>query len=246
MTRLLARLRKRDEGFTLAEVLVTTMLMTVVFSIAMTALVATQRVASESISSTKDAGDLRVAFGALNKTVRAASKLDTTTSAFLPQQVEDAAGSLVANKVQGKVPVISGLSTWFYANTGKDGRPQLIRYYLSGTSLIEEQVSPAEAVPPFTFDGTPRRRTLARNVVVPEDGGTPVFTYYSQGGTVLNPAAVSAHIGDAVLVGIGDVGISLTLRDPLRISKRPTTFVQRVRVINADVPQSNATPPATP
>lgn len=225
----LRRHRRDDQGFTLAEMLVTTMLLVLVFAMATTALVATQRISAENAGRANEAADQRVAFQTLSKTVRAAGALTTTGTAFLPS----------TPLVGTAVPVVSGSEVWFYSYIGVQATPKpvLLRYYVQSGQLIEATRQPdaASVAPNYTYNTTtPKTRVLARNVVTPTFA-KPLFTYYDVNGAEIKAGTVTASIGDTRVGAVHDVGVTLQLADPARPvkPKRSTTFTTKIRIINA-------------
>lgn len=236
-----------ESGYTLVETMVVIALLTVVMGFVTETIITVQRAFSRSTSRLVDTGELRTAFDTLTKTMRTATRLDTTSAAFLPAQVT-VSGSPVNNVIRGRQVVENGVECWFYANLENNPAPQLAHYFLDGSQQLIEEFTSADAfsvAPNWTYTGVPyRRRVVARRVVVPTAGGTPIFTYLSQGGVTLNVAGdVNAGIPDSSLSGIGDVLIRLAVRSGPTARSVDTTLVNRVRLVNADVPANSSSTP---
>jgi type II secretory pathway pseudopilin PulG len=215
-----------EGGYTLVETMVVVVLLTVVMGFVTETIISTQRAFTRSSIRLTDTGELRVAFDTMTKTIRTATRLDSTSPAFLPGRE-------------------NGVECWFYANLESNPAPQLAHYYLDGTRQLIEELTHADVGsvgPNWTYTGAPyRHRVIAREVVVPPATGTPIFTYFDQSGTVLNIAGdVNADIADANLSGIGDVLIRLSVSSGPAPLATTTTLVNRVRLVNADVPANTA------
>lgn len=235
------------DGYTLVETLVVIVLLTVVMGFVTETIIAVQRAFSASSTRLADTGELRTAFDTLTKTMRTATPLDTTSAAFLPAQVT-VGGSPVNNVIRGRQVVENGVECWFYANLESNPAPQLAHYYVDASRQLIEQFTLADAAsvaPNWTYTGAPyRSRAVARQVVVPTGSGTPIFTYLTQGGVALNVTGnVNAGIPDASLTGIGDVLIRLSVRSGPTARSVNTTLVNRVRLVNADVPANTSSTP---
>lgn len=237
--------RAEDSGYTLVETMVVVLLLTVVMAFVTDTIIQSQRAFTRSSTRLTDTGELRVALDTMSKTIRTATRLDTTSTAFLPAQVT-VGGSTVNNVVRGRQVVENGVECWFYANLENNPAPQLAHYYLDGNRQLIEELTRADSssvAPDWTYTGAQyRRRVVARQVVVPTGSGTPIFTYFSQSGASLNVAGnVNTGIADASLSGVGDVQVRLSVRSGAARLATTTTLVNRVRLVNADVP-ANTTP----
>lgn len=233
-----------EGGYTLVETMVVIVLLTVVMGFVTETIISTQRAYTRSSIRLTDTGELRGAFDTMTKTIRTATRLNSTSPAFLPAQVL-VGGVPVNNMVRGRQVVENGVECWFYANLESNPAPQLAHYYLDANRQLIEELTRAHVGsvgPNWTYAGAPyRRRVIAREVVVPPATGTPIFTYFDQDGTALNTAGdVNAGIGDANLGGIGDVLIRLSVSSGPASLSTTTTLVNRVRLVNADVPANTA------
>ncbi len=231
----------RDQaGYTLIETMVVIVLLTIVMGFVTETIIQTQRAYTRSSIRLTDTGDLRVALDTMTKTIRTAIRLSSATTAFLPAQVM-VNGAPANNVIRGRQVVENGVECWFYANLESNPAPQLAHYYVDANRQLIEELTHADAGsvgPNWTYTGAPyRHRVIAHNVVVPTASGTPIFTYYDQGGTVLNVAGnVTAPVPDASLGGIGDVQIRLSVSSGPASVSTITTLVNRVRLVNADLP----------
>lgn len=233
-----------EGGYTLVETMVVIGLLTVVMTFVTETIIQTQRAYTRSSIRLTDTGELRVAFDTMTKTIRTATRLDSTSPAFLPARVL-VAGAPVNNVVRGRQVVENGVECWFYANLESNPAPQLAHYYLDANRQLIEELTRADAAsvgPNWTYTGAPYRyRVIAREVVVPSAIGTPIFTYFDQSGAALNIAGnVNTGIADASLGGIGDVLIRLSVSSGPASLTTTTTLVNRVRLVNADVPANTA------
>lgn len=218
-----------DAGTSLAEVLVSMVLLGVIGTITSTALVSGQRASTGTTTRVQATGDVRVAHAAATKALRTATTATVSpTAPFVSSSALTAAGSR---------------SVTFYAHDRAATGPTRTTYEaLSDGRLVETRVA-ATVVPAsgtdaayFTWTAPPRARVLLRDVAA----GT-VLRYYDvttacPAGCELVPSGTPATLTAAQLVLVDAVEISLSVD---RLSSGRT---QRVTVTNRIGVRRNLSP----
>lgn len=227
MTRRLRRGRlewRRDDGFTLTEMIVVMFVLGIVLAGVQTTLITTQRTVGENVVRVDQTQQGRLAMESMTKNLR---------TAVLPSQLSGTcSGCNLAAFIQGTATAV-----YFYANINNDANvigPSRVSYVVNSSGDLVETVQAPNAHAPGDYNyqyctpgpGCPvNTRVLARGVRTTK----PIFTYYDYGGTQLGSGTLSAS--DLALVDSIDVVLSVktsTSRVPA------TTFTQRVTLPNAD------------
>ena len=208
---------RREEGFTLVELLVTISILALVMGAVTTAVVATQRTVRETDQRYTDLGEARVAMNATSRNVRTAIRLNPGDPAFIdagPEHLE------------------------FYANVDVGaGDPKRVRLDVQGDDLLETvedgtvgSGAGANPVRTWTGDGAPRTRTIARNLTNPTDG-EPLFEYFAQGAST--PFATPGDQLPAADQGdVRQVRIELRVDSDAVPDVAETVLANRVRIPN--------------
>jgi prepilin-type N-terminal cleavage/methylation domain-containing protein len=202
-----------EEGFTLTELLIAMSLSVLVMVAGYTLLEFTSRSANLVGAQAMAEDESRLALEQMGRTLRQAEEIgttDTNRSAWITWSARDLA---------------------FYSDYDRDDVPELVRFYVSGSRLLETVAQPT-VVPPvaitsFGAAGTPR--VIARALDPSWTG--PVFTYYAQS------LASSASVAATSAASISSVDIRLvdgaTLGNVIKYVD--STARIRVRSVNSTV-----------
>jgi len=190
MSRFRSLLSPGDEGFTLAELMVTIMLLGTLTSITLAAAMQTSRTVVQESTRLDSLAIATVGMNDLTKTVRAGTEIQVVSAPNLPAFV-----------------AVGPESMTLYVNLGPV--PSKVTYTIDGNrELIEETTSADPSSGPYwTFSGTPTTITVARKI--PAGTAAPLFTYYDGKGDVVAP---TGSTDPTVLATIESVGISLTVQ----------------------------------
>ncbi|KAF0208474.1 MAG: hypothetical protein FD171_957 [Actinobacteria bacterium] len=168
---------RRDEGTTLTELLVVTMLMGMVLSLVFMMMGAVTKMADGMEARTVATDDGRHAMDRMTRELRQA------------MEVSDGAGVFT---------VMGTRQCTFYADVNQDGRPERISYRVSTNNLIRSVTDPTNAVPPYTFSTTPSTEVVMSTVDPTWTGA--LFAYYNNADP---PALVaSPNYGDVSAVSV--------------------------------------------
>lgn len=229
--------RRRDHGFTLAEVTITIVILGVVLAAVQTTLIMTQRTLSDQSVRIDQTQQGKVAIESVTKVLR---------TAVLPSQLNASCSGCadLAAFIKG-----TPTSVQFYANINNDKNiigPSRVSYTVNPQrQLIETVQAPnPHAATDYNYQYcTPgpgcqvTSRVLARNMV----SGQAVFTYYDKNGVSLGTDPLDSN--ELKMVDSIDVVISTRQSTSSRVPA--TTFTSRVSLPNADSiaqPTASATP----
>lgn len=176
---------RRDEGTTLTELLVVTMLMGMVLSLVFMMMGAVTKMADGMEARSVATDDGRMAMDRMTRELRQA------------MEVSDGAGVFT---------VMAARQCTFYADVNQDGRPERISYRVSSNNLIRTMTSATNSVPPYTFSTTPSTEVVMSTV--DPLWTAALFTYYDNAdppAVVASPnyadvSAVSLRLVNAVTV----------------------------------------------
>jgi len=190
VSRVQSRLYGEDAGFTLAELLVTMMLLGLFTSITLATVLQTSRAVTQESTRLDSLGIATVAMNDLTKTIRAAAEIQVAGTANLPA-----------------FAAVGPESMTLYANLGPV--PSKIAYTIDGSRELIKQRTEADpsSRPYWTFPTTATTTTVARKI--PSATTPPLFTYYDGDGNVVAP---TGSTDPAVLLTIESVSISLTVQ----------------------------------
>jgi prepilin-type N-terminal cleavage/methylation domain-containing protein len=192
------RLRRRvrsEEGFTLIEMLVASVIGVIVLFSMLTLLDASQKASGRVVARVDGTQRGRVAMEQVTQRLRSQICL----GAAVPLIIGDASSPTDANSVT------------FYSDlgNGSDFLPEKRRIYVSGTDLRERIIAGTGLPPNTTFTNTPRDRILMQQIkpVVQGAGNLPYFRYYKfdaatppQPTVELKPPLVAADANQIVQV----------------------------------------------
>jgi type II secretory pathway pseudopilin PulG len=226
----------REEGMTLPEMAVVTLLLGMVMAFVLGAVAAFERSATGGIRRLENLDEARVLMAVITKDIRTAAKLDSATPPFLLSADPD-------------VTLADDNEVTFYANLNLTTPcPKRIHLYVNARrELIEEVTQPdAGGVPPdCTYtQNAPTTRLVGQYVANDlADPAEAIFTYYYEEAdgtlTAFPPEATPLSASDALLVEA--VGIRLKIRKSTALPVADTTLVNRVRLPNVFY-----NPPPTP
>jgi Tfp pilus assembly protein FimT len=230
-----ARELRADDGFTLAELLVTVALTTLVAGFTFTLLIQGVRSTGSTSVRQDNAGQGRVAIEAISRNLR------TAIAPALYRDMSCSAGCAATTALTAA----DGGSVTFYANLGGVAAPpSRITYAATGTTLMETvQAATVGANSTYSFC-TPsatcavRTRTLVRGIV-PPTAAQPLFTYYRDG---VSPTALtlSAPATAAELTAVDSVDVLLKVRTSTKWGTPATTVAMRIALPNADYGRAEA------
>jgi prepilin-type N-terminal cleavage/methylation domain-containing protein len=204
---------RRDDGFTLAELLVVMMLMGIVGSMALFFVTTSADAIVKDQSRLDSLNIATVGMNQLSKAIRAGTEIEQAGTVNLP--VFSAVGSE---------------SMTFYSFTGTV--PSQVAYEINaGRELIQRSV-PADPAsgPTWEFTGTPSTRIVARQIPVPAPGDPPLFAYHDGTG-----ALMTLPVGPAGLSQIERVTITLTVQTDLNQDVPPAVLVNQVGLPNVGI-----------
>ncbi|MGE0817453.1 MAG: type II secretion system protein J [Candidatus Nanopelagicales bacterium] len=192
---LLARLRavRGDHGLTLAELMVTMVLMGIVGTIMINAVIQVTRTVTKAQASADSLDVARVGMARLTKNVRSGMAIQRSGLDDLPA-----------------LAAISPTQLTVYASLGPV--PTKITYSINANRELVEKwyVGNAASNPYWTFSNTARTTVVARKI----PAGAVLFTYYDANG---NPIANQTSTNEDDLIQIRSVKIALTVDvDPAR------------------------------
>lgn len=225
MSAVLRRVRAgADDGVTLAELLVTMMILSVVMAALAMLFVGSMRTTAATQGRLDETGDARIAVSAMGRSLR---------TAILPSQLYDASSTATAAFISADPRAIS-----FYANIDNVNNtvgPTRVRYWVdaSGSLWESKQVPNARAAGDTTFVyctpgpgcTTVKQKVLARGV--PTTG--TIFTYYDELGAQMTGSTLTV----AQMERVDAIDIAVTVQRP----KTPgggSTYNLRVALPNHD------------
>lgn len=179
-------LMHNEEGTTLTELMVVTMLMGMVLSLVWMMMGAVTKMADGMQARTIATDDGRQAMDRMTRELREA------------MEVSEGAGVFT---------VMSARQCTFYADITHDGIPERITYRVTGSSLIRSELAATNGAPPYTFSTTPTTEIVMSTVDSTWAGA--LFTYYDNAdppSVVTSPnfgnvSAVALNLVNSVSVG---------------------------------------------
>lgn len=180
------RVMRDEDGTTITELLVVTLLMGMVLSLVWMMMGAVTKMADGMQARTIATDDGRQAIDRMSRELREA------------MEVSEGAGVFT---------VMSARQCTFYADINHDGIPERVTYRVTGSSLIRSELAATNGAPPYTFSTTPTTEIVMSTVDAAWAGA--LFTYYNSADpptTVVSPnyrdvSAVSLKLVNAVSVG---------------------------------------------
>jgi prepilin-type N-terminal cleavage/methylation domain-containing protein len=211
MRRQLSRMARRDEGFTLVELMIT------VF-----------------IAGIMGAAILGVFMSSLHVFASEGNRMTSQDGARLGAQqmaryLRGAASSMTNQTTTSDAVVVANpQEVVFYCDVTGDGKTEKVRFYLSGTNLRMQTANPNMATNPPSYPSYQTDSIIAQGVV---NGSTAVFTYYNYDDTnkALVAATLSSPPTSAQLVNIVSVGIDLNVNEQPKLATsgaRLSTVIQ--------------------
>ncbi|MDQ1620420.1 MAG: hypothetical protein QOE19_2989 [Actinomycetota bacterium] len=217
----LRRLRRltagRDAGFTLTELMVTMVLLSLVMSMSLLAVRSLNKQILNTNTRVDSTNIASVGMNNISKAVRAASEIQVNNGANLPAFVS-----------------IGSEAVTFYSNLGAG--PVRVAYSINANrELVESRTlgvyvaTPAAGNPYWTFAGATSNRLVARKI--PAGLATPIFTYYDGADATVPVPSTSA----AVLSTVETVKITLTVQALSTTKAAPVTLVNRIALPNLGI-----------
>jgi prepilin-type N-terminal cleavage/methylation domain-containing protein len=249
---MLARIRRaleqRDAGMTLTEMLVVMLIMGIVVAATVSLTITMSRTTGQTIARQDQVDAARVGVERLNKTVRTAVR---------PGQLSAECTEACAEVNAFLQATTTGMQ--FYANLDNPGNavgPSRITYSV-GTSGADKGVLIEKVQRPESNTGTPtycpaespgastacKSKLAVRRLTSGVQTAAPLFRYYDVKGDPLVPSAsgLSADKLEQVLA----VEVTLTVQSSSPTAPRPTTYIQRITLPNAQAAvqaEEDATP----
>jgi type II secretory pathway pseudopilin PulG len=204
-----------DHGFTLVEMVVTSLLAALVFGVVGSIAVITQKVSRVNIQRNDDTAQARIMADEVTKLLRMADG---------PHSLASAIATARPNEVL------------FYArvNTAINGdveAPRKVRVWLDTSTtpaIIKQEITNPDtgSAPAYTYTGSPSRpRVLARNVV--NDGSRPLFAYQDVSGVTL-----TSPVSSSQLQRIAAVTLNVQVRGPAGQGAAPAVIDNIVQLLN--------------
>lgn len=156
-----------DDGFTLVELLVTTLLVGIVTLVLFSTSDALTRIAATTQSRSETLGDSRTALERIARDLRAANPIDAITTGATSQYD-------------------SAISFNVYCKTGTSGcssNLRAVKYSLAANVLSATSASGTTAL--VQANGSPTLATTLRRGAVVNPSTSPVFTYFRRDGTAI-------------------------------------------------------------
>lgn len=237
--RITRALERREAGITLTEMLVVMLIMGIVIAATVSLTISVSRTTGQTIARQDQVDAARVGVERLSKTVRTAVRPGQLSSDCTAACADLDAFSLA-----------SPLGMQFYANLDNPKNafgPSRISYAIptSGPNagvLVEKVQRPDSKIPTGagfvycnaeapTASAACRGRLTVRRVATGVQTGTAVFTYFDVDGNVLTapPTGLTA----ANLAKVIAVEVTLTVQSDSPTAPRPTTYIQRITLPNA-------------
>jgi prepilin-type N-terminal cleavage/methylation domain-containing protein len=229
MTRLsLSRHRRNDAGFTLAELLVSMLVLGILLTAVSGLFFANLKSTQTTSVRLKQTNQARTAMESISRILR---------TAVLPSSLASCTNcGATAAFIQGSASKVS-----FYANIDNGGNvvgPSQVVFDVDAAGTLTQTVQPPDpgsAAVGYTWTtctvGAPgclmRRTVLATGV---QTSGQPVFTYYAFG----SQTPMSGDLTATQLANVDAVDIQVTTKLPGASGAGPVTFVQRVSLPNVD------------
>jgi type II secretory pathway component PulJ len=173
-----------DSGWTLSELLVAAMLLSIILASGWSVMYATT-VMSDRMSANAVATDESQKF------------LDTVTKELRQANSLNSLGSTTAGGT-GAFVTIQPRDMVFYANLYGATTIQKVEYVSSGNSLVRREWKSTNSVYPFTWPSSPNTTTVAILSVDPAWSG-PIFTYYTDDGL---PPSQTSQVASVTAVGV--------------------------------------------
>ena len=219
----------RDAGFSLSELLVTMFIVGLVLSATATLTIGLLRSNAENISRTDQVDSARVAVESMAKTLR--------TSVMQSQL--GASGTTADAFIQGDNYAVA-----FYANIDNPNNsigPSKVTYRIDATGTgvgdlyqtVQKPDSPTPSPTGYLYTNTANivERLVARDLRT--DGARPMFSYYD--GSSDTPLSTgTSGLSSADLANVLAIELSVTVQADSGITAKPTTYVQRMLLPNAE------------
>ena len=229
--------RPRDDGTTLAELLVVIMLFGVIGAIISGVVISTQRQSSAIRMRLGDVQQARIGMDAMTRTLR---------TAVQPAQLQVGCTTCTGSASRTTaVAAGSATSVQVFANTGAATGPVLTTFTValdatSNTGQLTQTIQPPDtgSAPNYTYTSCTigasgcaiSRRTLIRGITWPLTASA--FTYRTNSSGVLTPGS-TGQLTPGQLVAIDSIEISLPVREPNKFRTAPVTITSRVALANA-------------
>lgn len=172
---MLTRIARSEEGFTLTEMLVVTLLLSVILSAAYLLLDTATGIADRLEAQTIATEEGRVVLDQLSRELRQAYEINDNQGAFLVAQPREVV---------------------FYTDVGRDGIPDKVRYRVVDDKIYRAQASASTEMPPYTFSTFSSDQPVQG--VLESTWDDSLFTYY----TDANPPAVATSLAGVSAVKI--------------------------------------------
>jgi len=230
---------RRDAGMTLTELMVVMLIMGIVVAATATLTIGMSRTTGQNVARQDQIDVARAAVERISKTTRTAVKPSQLLSSCSVSCAE------VDAFLQGK-----NLSVKFYANLDNPGNsvgPSQVTYTIATSGadagvLIEKVQRPDSNIPTSSgyaycnaevagATSACRSRLTVRRVAPGVSTAKPVFAYFAGNGDPLIPVASGLSAAD--LEKVLAIEVTLTVRSASPTAPRPTTYIQRITLPNA-------------
>jgi prepilin-type N-terminal cleavage/methylation domain-containing protein len=145
----------RDEGFSVSEMMVVSLLLGIVLAASYLLMSAATGMADQIQARTIAADEGRAVMDRITREVRQAYEIEDNKGAFVDAQPRQCT---------------------FYTDADRDGRPEMVRYRVVGQVLYRSQASATSALPPYTFGPFSAEEVIVSSLSGGFNGN--VFEYY--------------------------------------------------------------------
>jgi type II secretory pathway pseudopilin PulG len=204
-----------EGGFSLLELTIVTMILTLVMAVAMSGLVSAQRTSQADGDRVLNLNQARLLMDWTTRDFHTAVVITVGTPAFVTALPFEA-------KFTGTLDTVTA--------------PVLIRFYVSGSQLIE-QLTQADAgtAPAYTFTGTAANRYVAQYISNSTTAPTqPIFTYLDGTNAPIVASPAGSALTSAQLLQIHAVQIDYWVRHASVFSVNATELKSRASLPNLD------------
>lgn len=217
---------RRDEGISLAELIVAIMVFGIVLAVVTTTFISLTKATAQARSIDANTRAASNGMSELTRVVRGARTVPvpaSVTTGDLPAFTEAKSESLT-------------VATAANLDTSITTAPRRAQFVLDGSRRLIENVTAAQLYQTsyYQFTGATTSRTLTGPVATAASSGAPLFTYYDVTGVKLVAADPSAGLTRAQMDTIGSVAIALSIDSTTTFGSSGVTLTNTVGLPNLD------------
>lgn len=237
----LLRTQSRQSGLTLAEMLVTMMVLSLLMVMVVSLVTSVTRTFTRERSATDSTRSASIAMKEISRVIRAGTVIRVSNAPSTPVFLSATAESVVLRS--------------FLDTDSASPKPIVVRFELSGTrDLVEKRWNANPTSGPFwTFTSLPAApyqatasywtnpayvRTIARGIMTTAASGVTLLRYYDKDGNELVPAAGS--LSDTQLLAVAAVKVSVCTQADKTGRSAPVTLENTVGIPNLGISRVGA------